>query len=441
MDAVKQNNFEVANKILSNDSKWERHDRNKLLFYLNKGTVLWMQGDYASSKVYFEKADFFVEDFQKNYGQQFLSLLVNPNVMTYPGEDFEQILIHYYGALNYLNLNQYDDALVEGKRMLEKMQRVTDKYKSKNKYKRDAFAHNLLGIIYDAKGDYNDAFIAYRNAYEVYKDDYQVQMGTPIPLQLKNDLIRTAYYTGFYDDMRKYEDEFNIKFNKNIQRDSGQLVFFWNNGMCPVKDQNTITFTVIPLGGGWVEFLHVESGLHFPFFMGDDDKKRQDLLDLKIVRIAIPVFVSREPYYGFATAITNGNTYNFSLAEDVNAIAFKSLDDRMFRELGEALLRVALKQLAIAQARKDDKNAGLAFAATLYSAFSEQADTRNWQLLPYSINYTRIPLAEGKQNIAFYPFTKDGEKGPVKNFEVNGKKGQTKFLITQTTEFNGYNRE
>ncbi len=441
MDAVKQNNFEVANKILKEDDKWEKQERNKLLFYLNKGTVLWMQGDYANSNIYFSKADFFVEDFQKNYGQAFLSILVNPNVMTYPGENFEQILIHYYGALNYLGLNQYDDALVEGKRMLEKMQRVTDKFQSKNKYKRDAFAHNLLGIIYDAKGDYNDAFIAYRNAYEVYRDDYQTQMGTPIPEQLKQDLLRTAYFTGFYDDVRKYEAEFKMTFNRNTPRDSGQLVFFWNNGMCPVKDQNTMTFTIVPLTEGWVEFIHLESGLHFPFYVGkEDDKKRKDLLDMKIVRIAIPKFVRRDPYYTSATAVVNGNSFNFNLAEDVNAIAFKSLEDRMLKELGEALLRVALKQLSIAQARKDEKNKGLAFAATLYSAFSEQADTRNWQLLPYSINYSRIPLKEGNQTVSFYPATQEGEKGLAKNFEVYSKKGQTKFLAVQTMQFKGFSQ-
>lgn len=441
MDAVKQNNFEVANKILKEDDKWEKQERNKLLFYLNKGTVLWMQGDFANSNIYFGKADLFVEDFQKNYGQAFLSLLVNPNVMTYPGENFEQILIHYYGALNYLALNQYDDALVEGKRMLEKMQRVTDKYQSKNKYKRDAFAHNLLGIIYDAKGDYNDAFIAYRNAYEVYRDDYQTQMGTPIPEQLKLDLLRTAYFTGFYDDVRKYEAEFKMTFDRNTPRNSSQLVFFWNNGMCPVKDQNTMTFTIVPLTSGWVEFIHMESGLHFPFYVGkDDDKKRKDLLDMKIVRIAIPKFVRRDPYYHSATALTNGMSFNFNLAEDVNAIAFKSLEDRMLKELGEALLRVALKQLSIAQARKDEKNKGLAFAATLYSAFSEQADTRNWQLLPYSINYCRMPLKEGNQTVSFYPSTQNGEKGLAKNFEVHALKGQTKFLAVQTMQFKGYSQ-
>ena len=188
MSAVYNSNFESANKILSDDVKWEKVKRNRLLFYLNKGTVLWMQGDYVTSNAYFRKADYFVEDYNLNMGDAVMTMLVNAKMATYGGESFEQILLHYYGALNYLALDQPDEALIEGKRMLEKMQKITDKYGNKNKYKRDAFAHNLIGLIYDLKGEYNDAFISYRNAYEVYKTDYISQFGTNVPLQLKKDL-------------------------------------------------------------------------------------------------------------------------------------------------------------------------------------------------------------------------------------------------------------
>ncbi|MBC7384207.1 MAG: hypothetical protein H7296_14670 [Bacteroidia bacterium] len=440
MDAVYQNKFDVANKLLDNDKKWEKRSKNKLLFYLNKGTVLWMQGDYVNSNIYFRKADFFVEDFQKNYGLSFLSILVNPNVLTYPGEDYEQVLLHYYGALNYLSLNQYDEALVEGKRMLEKMDKNTDKYKSKNKFKRDAFAHNLLGIIYDAKGEYNDAFIAYRNAYEVYKEDYLKMLSTPVPAQLKLDLLRTAYFSGFYDEVKNYEQEFNMVFDKNTSRKTSNVVFFWNNGLCPVKDQLSVNFAIIPYGGksGWVEFVNLDLGFHFPFYLGDNQNKEKGLLDMKFVRIALPKFISRQNYYTKANLISNQGTYNFSLAEDINAIAFRSLEDRLLKELGEALLRVALKQFAVYEASQDKNNAGIALAASIYSALSEQADTRNWQLLPSAISYTRLPMSEGKQTISFEAYTRNNEKGAAKTFDVDIKNGQTKILMIQTPEFIGF---
>ena len=64
-------------------------------------------------------------------------------------------MIHYYKALNFLKLNDREAALVECKRMNIKLNRLSDKYKSDNKYKKDAFIQILMGIIYDANDDYN----------------------------------------------------------------------------------------------------------------------------------------------------------------------------------------------------------------------------------------------------------------------------------------------
>jgi hypothetical protein len=97
----------------------------------------------------------------------------------------------------------------------------------------------------------------------------------------------------------------------------------------------------------------------------------------------------------------NNKSFDFQIVEDVNAIAYKSLEDRMTKELGEALLRAALKQIVVYKAGKEKKD-GLALAASIYGAISEQADTRNWQLLPHSINYSRVPLTETQNSFEYY---------------------------------------
>ena len=93
--------------------------------------------------------------------------------MVYAGEDHELVLMHYFKALNFLRMNQFDEALVECRRINNKLNLLNDRYeKKKNRYRRDAFALNLMGIAYEASGDVNNAFIAYRNAYEAYDEDY-----------------------------------------------------------------------------------------------------------------------------------------------------------------------------------------------------------------------------------------------------------------------------
>ena len=93
MNAVYASDFAAANKLLANDDKWEKQRRNLLLFYLHKGTVLFMEGQHEASNMYFRKADYWVEDFNKNAGDFAVTFLVNAKYSNYGGENFEQILI------------------------------------------------------------------------------------------------------------------------------------------------------------------------------------------------------------------------------------------------------------------------------------------------------------------------------------------------------------
>ena len=107
--------------------------------------------------------------------------------VAYKGEDHEHLILLYYKAINYLKMQMLDEALVECRRLNIRLQQLSDRYESENKYKRDAFINMLMGIIYDSNKDYNNAFIAYRNAWEVYQDDYQRLFKVNAPDQLKYD--------------------------------------------------------------------------------------------------------------------------------------------------------------------------------------------------------------------------------------------------------------
>ncbi len=435
MTAVYENNLASAEKILSSDEKWEKDKKNLLLFYLNKGTVLWMAGKYSESNVYFQKADYFVEDYNKNAAGTLLTMLASPKFTIYPGENFEQIMLHYYSVMNYMHLHKLDEALVEAKRMLLKMQKITDSYKKENKYKRDAFAHNLVGIVYDARHEYNDAFIAYRNAWEVYKEDYASQLNTAVPLQLKQDILRTAYLTGFYDELRFFEKEFNLLHNAEESKNAGNVLVFWNNGLGPIKDELSITISIIPQGNGYVQFINTALGIAFLIYVGEEDSK--GLADMRFFRLSLPKYVTRTPSFQSANLTSKVGSYQFYLAQDINAIAYKSLKDRMLKELSIGLTRLALKQLAVYKASQDKQKEGLALAASVLGAISEHADTRNWQLLPYQISYTRIKLPIGNQELKFKAVGENAVQ-IEKSISVEVKPNQTQFVSFQTPNFSGY---
>ena len=127
----------------------------------------------------------------------------------YRGEDHEHLMLLYFKAMNFLKLNDPEGALIECRRLNLRLNKLSDKYSSEKKFQRDAFVHTLMGIIYQSTKDYNNAFIAYRNAIEIYENDYSSMFGLQAPEQLKKDLLNTAWWTGFVDEFNSFKSLFS----------------------------------------------------------------------------------------------------------------------------------------------------------------------------------------------------------------------------------------
>ena len=431
--AVTAGNFEKANKLLDKDKK-QATGKNRILYYLNKGYVEFMLGQPENSNKYFETAENLIDEQHRNLGAEAAALVTNPEIRPYQPEDFEVIMINFYKALNYLDQNDMEGALVEVRKINIKLNQLNDKYPDhKNRYQRDAFAHLLMGLIYDASGDANNAFIAYRNAYEVYQSDYVKNFGVQAPEQLKQDLMRSAYNCGFTTELKQYEKEFNTTYKHTPTSANGQLVFFWLNGVGPVKAEWSINFAKQKRGDGAIVFHNDEFGFAFPFFFDSrySDSDRQSIANLQMLRVAFPKYMERPPLYAKGSLVLDAKTYPLEIAENINEIAFKTLRDRMVREFSTSLLRVAAKKGLEYTARK--QNEWLGFAVGIANSLTEKADTRNWQTLPYSISYTRVPLDAGTNNISLQLTTRNGSRNTDQiTIEGGGKK--TRFHVFQTMD-------
>ncbi|MBB6463897.1 COG3014 family protein [Flammeovirga kamogawensis] len=398
--ALSESNYDQAAAFMAASKKMET-GRLEFLYYVNYGMVTSLQREFDQSNQYFQKADIFVEDHKKSVLEEGGALLLNPNLTTYPGEDHEKLMVNYFKALNYLEMRQYNEALVECKRMNIRLNQLSDKYKSDKKYKKDAFIHVMMGIIYEAFNDPNNAFIAYRNALDIYENDYAKLFKTPIPQQLKLDLVRTAQETGLWDDADKYAKKFGIENKKDEAY--ADLVLLWNNGMSPVKDEWGINFAIIQGSNGWVTFVNKDLGLTFPYYAGKDQPS------VSWIRAVFPKYVERKSFYKDAIVMdSTGNKYGFSFAEDINAISFKVLEERMLLEFSKTLLRVALKQSVAAKVSQE--NEGWGAALSIIGSATESADTRSWQSLPKDISYSRIPLVEGQTSVEIELTTLKGTK-------------------------------
>lgn len=426
--------IDKAERILANSQK-APEGKARLLYYLNRGLVSSLQGEYEESNRFFEEAYTLGEDLRNDYWTTAASLLINPHFSVYTGEDHELLLLHYFKAINFLKMGMYENALVECRRVNIKLQEMSSHYqkgifKKENRYTRDAFIHNLMGIVYEADQDYNNAFIAYRNAADIYREEYLPLFGIDVPPQLRKDLLRTAHIMGFENEKERYEKIFGMKYQHEPVQ-GGNLVFFWNNGLGPIKDQWSINFALIRGEGGVVNFRNEHLGFNFPFQLENEKEYEQkNLDDVEFIRVAFPKYVERPTVFHEATLSSrHGQRVRLEKAEDINGIAFRVLRQRMLKEFGMSLLRVAIKKGAEYGIREQNNDLGA--VVSLLNAVTEQADTRNWQTIPHSIYYTRMSLPEGRQTVTL---ELKGLNSQSHDFTLDIQKGKTTFQTFHSLE-------
>jgi hypothetical protein len=407
----------------------ESEGKSRFIYFVNKGLLLSVLGEYQESNEYFEKAFLFGEDYRINYVNEAASYLTNPTFTVYRGEDHEHLMLLYFKAINFLKMNKPDDALVECRRLNIRLNQLGDKYSSEEKLQRNAFIHTLMGIIYQSTRDYNNAFIAYRNALDVYETDYARLFGMEPPEQMKIDLLESARRTGFMEEYESYKTRFEM-LDYEAQEHEADLIFFWHNGLGPVKDEWSINFAIRRGSGNTMIFSNQDLGLEFPYQV-ESEKDRSDLGSMEFFRVAFPRYFERPLYYQSGVLESNDVTYPLELAENISNVAFHSLRQRMMDEFAKGLLRAALKKAAEHSLRQKDDRLGAVLG--LVNVLTEKADTRNWQTLPHSIYYSRVKLKEGKNMVKLSLNGGAKEENPY-SFTYEVKRGQTLFHTFSSLE-------
>lgn len=378
--------YDVALKDIEkqSDAKTDR-----VLYLLNKGMVLRMKRDFAGSNEALEAAKTEMERlYADSVSQNAMSFLVNDSTVSYGGEDYEQVLVHLYMALNYLELGKKDDARVEAQQVDLKLREISSKVVG-SRYARDAFALYLTGMIYEDLGERSDAMISYRDAYNTYKK-YQASYGTPMPEELKRDLLRMAQRQGLRDEAAQYSKEFGLPLApaKSDPPKEGELVFIFNNGLAPIKREKRSSMAAPPpsvVAGG----APATPGV--------------------FVTIALPYYESRPNNVASARISATGEQSSSEQVENVDAIARASLDSHMPAIVARSIARAVIKakmQEAVDRAgqRRNNNDSGMgaligSIAVRVASVATERADTRSWLTLPAEIQMARLHLPPGQYTI------------------------------------------
>lgn len=401
-------------------NKGEYKERNAALYYLEEGLLHHFASNYQQSNQSLAKAEGIMDElYTRSISKQAVSFLINDNTIPYRGEDFENALVNLFMALNYAEAGQREDAVVEARKVDNKLNVINSRYDDdkKNVYKEDAFIRFLMGILYEADGEVNDAFISYRKAEEIYRNDYANNYGVSAPSLLIENLLSTAKELDFKEEIAEIQASYpDVKYMDPAQKkDMAEVYCIHYNGMGPEKVEKR-----------WF----------------------QPMPDGYIAKIAYPEFQRKnyQIHHGdvFLRNVATGQGYQFDtvMMEDIGSIAVTNLENRLMRIKVKAIARATTKYLATKTASKVAEDQGgsmlgllVKVAGNIAAVATEKADLRHWRMLPAEIRIGRAVIPPGEYEASIRFLNASGleiSKRQLQNITVQA--GEKKFLSDQTLQ-------
>ncbi len=366
-------------------------DFEEVISSLDKGMLRRINNDFTGSNEVFEIAK---QEIEKLYGfsvtENLASVTINETMRGYDGDRYEQLLLHAYMAMNYIQLGQIDSARVEMLQANVKMMEWGDEPDE------DAFLRYLEGIIYESLGEDDSALISYRKAYTIYKEKSGEQYPV-MPELIKKDLLRMLAWQGLWSEYKTYKKELNMPDFKPVKDSSqfGELIVILNNGLAPIRSEKAL----------YIFSPEVQQNLRvaFPSY----DQPRQNLY--------------------LSQVSVNGEQLRLQPVEDIDKLARYSLEQDMPGIMARATARAVVKYNSQKSASDNSSFAGLLMTVT--NLVTERADTRSWTTLPQEIQLQRVLLPVGEHTVTIQFLNAAGNIVDVTEEKVSIKPKHQSFVI------------
>ena len=405
---LEQGNYEGAFAYIDKNTP----EDPKLPFLFERGLVAHYANRFAESSTAFAHAETIAEDlYTKSVLQEGASLFYNDQARPYPGTKYERLLAHYYGALNYVYQGQLDGALIECRRatnLINYFKGEDEKYD----FFGTGFLAHLSGMCFEAAGEFNDAYISYRQAAEYYQNAME-KTGVEMPADIGHSLVRLARTLSFTDEYERYRDQYG---EPPIQpADTGELILFYESGYVPQKGEEALMFPILK-----TDKPSDEPEKFVPTLLGRVGKVYDDTALQYVLRVAIPTIAPNPPdLVGIEVTVEQEQASGVRVAH-VEKIAMETFEAQRTTILFRTVLRALVKYLATSKVQEENQILGI--AANIAALATERADTRAWETLPNQIFMVRMPLPAGtyKLNLSF--LDEDGQvrrRDSVPNIKIN----------------------
>ncbi|MBI4400396.1 MAG: hypothetical protein HY581_02050 [Nitrospirae bacterium] len=422
----------------------EYGSKSRVLYWMDRGMTLHLAGRYQDSNVMLEQAEQAIERlYTRRLRAEAKAFLINDTELPFEGEPFEQVMINVLKALNYAVVGNWTEALVEARRIDHRLNVLSDQAGEKGTYRDDAFARYLTGILYEATGDVNNGFIAYRKALEAYRQAHSWARA-PVPSMLPADLLRVTDALHLNQEHEEYRQAFADVAWRPIAETQrlAQIVVISYNGWAPRKEDRFIDLPISFDALNLVLLTKRAVGTS-----NQDSRAAESLLyglNGHVVRVALPVLVPQKTQVAYEEVSVSGEGGTFSdrtvLAQNLTNLAEKSLADRFPSLSVKAVARAAVKYaLAEGIGRGARAAAGrdvgplvgflVGSLAKALAVGSEEADKRSWRTLPDEVQIARLWVPPGAYELRVRPVGRNGGVvGQVSVHAVTLQEGETRVF-------------
>lgn len=334
--------------------KAEAEGRDQLVYLLDYATALQAAGQYAESARAFLEAERLAD--LKDYhsvSKVAASLALSEEMVQYKGDDFEKVLINGLNAVNYLEMGQFENAVVQVRAVNNKLNAL--RADEKPAFNQSPFAFYLGAVLFEADLDFDNAYILYTKAYEV----------APSYPPLRSDLIRAALQAQRPDQVDEWKKQFSdIEIrpewkDRKLRDQLGEVVLIFQQGWGPRKAQR-------PEAPRYPKLVPVNA----------------------MIRRA-RVHVTNEK--GEIQSVDSDLIYS------IEDIAVRALEDDYSRLVASRIGGVATKAVLADQIRQN--NEALGQLAWIAMNIADRADLRQWSTLPASFQLARKSLPAGRYKV------------------------------------------
>lgn len=413
---------------------------DELLAELNRAVVEHYAGRYEESNARLQAADLEIEErFTKSVSRAALSLVTSDRALAWLPSSSERLMIHVYGALNYLALEESDEAAVEARRLARLLDRLVeeDGVESLDADSRRLYRslRYFTAAVFDQAGERNDADVAYRLARLGSSGE---EVGAPRGGHLGSVVVlvesgfvahrveRSAHFllgVGELDDLRYGSDARRRRYARCFShRRLGGAVGSWGvahddwcNGLDRRKrrggDDDDVTYL---MRVAWPTMRQAPAARPIGPVRAFSGATALPMLtatrDAAALAVEGPATGSASRSTEASPAVDTTSTHPLDtgrplMSADLSGAVVHDFNLKAPGILVKSIARAAVKYTVVQEieegARKEDETLGdvAAVVGNVFAALTERADTRSWTLLPAQLQLVRLELPAGEHPI------------------------------------------